>query len=66
VKPTPPTSTPAGHPLRFVKWEYRDYEQGEDGAQWAKHGFAVVDVTADALRVRHIDADGVVYLDETI
>jgi Calcineurin-like phosphoesterase len=66
VKPTPPTSTPADHPLRFVKWEYRDYEQGEDGAQWAKHGFAVVDVTADALRVRHIDADGVVYLDETI
>jgi hypothetical protein len=66
VKPTPPQSTPPDHPLRSVKWEYRDYEQGEDGQQWAKHGFAVVDITVDTLRVRHIDADGVIYLDETI
>jgi Calcineurin-like phosphoesterase len=66
VRPAPPADTPADHPLRFVRWEYRGHTQGQDGKHWAKHGFAVVDIAAGALRVRHIDEDGDVYADETI
>lgn len=66
VIPTPSQDIPADHPLRSVKWEYRDYEVGEDGKNWAKHGFAVVDLSADSLRVRHIDQDGKVYVEERI
>jgi hypothetical protein len=66
VAPTMPAHTPADDPLRAVKWEYRGYERGEDGQEWAKHGFAVVDISPDRLRVRHVDADGVVYMDETL
>jgi hypothetical protein len=66
VTPAPAAGTPADHPARFVRWEYRDYEIGADGQHWAKHGFAVVDMSPDALRVRYIDTDGTVYVDETI
>lgn len=66
IRPTPSPDTPADHPLRFVRWEYRGSTRGEDGKAWAKHGFAVVDLATDRLRVRHVDEDGVVYADETI
>ncbi len=66
VVPTPGPDIAEDHPLRSVKWEYRDYEVGEDGKNWAKHGFAVVDLSANGLRVRHVDQDGEVYVDETI
>ena len=66
VVPTPGQDLAADHPLRSVKWEYRDYEVGEDGKNWAKHGFAVVDLSANGLRVRHVDQDGVVYVEETM
>jgi hypothetical protein len=65
IKPTPPTDTPADHPLRSVRWEYRGAVPGEDGRLWAKHGFAVVDIADDVLRVRHVDENGEVYADET-
>jgi calcineurin-like phosphoesterase family protein len=66
VKPTAPADTPADHPLRYVEWEYRDFETGDDGEDWAKHGFAVVDMSPDRLQVRCVDQNGEVYLTETI
>ena len=66
VKPTPPAGAAPDHPVRAVRWEYRDYDEDEDGRRWAKHGYAVVDMSPGALRVRHIDENGEVYVDETI
>lgn len=66
VKPVPDDTLPDDHPLRAVRWEYRDYRVGADEQHWTKHGFAVVDIDESTLHVRYVDDEGSVYQRETI
>jgi hypothetical protein len=66
VRPVAAAGVTADHPLRAVRWEYRDGRIGEDGRCWTKHGFAVVDIAPDGLRVRYVDDEGLVYADERL
>lgn len=68
VKPKPSPTAASVPALNAVKWEYRDYREGDDDPteHWGKHGFAVVDIVGDTLHVSHVDDDGNVYMTETI
>jgi hypothetical protein len=52
--------------LRALRWEYRDHRIGEDGAHWAKHGLAVLDLDGSELRVQYVDDEGVEWLRESL
>lgn len=56
----------AGDPLPGgVKWEYRGrFKEGH--VQWAKFGFAVLDLDGPSIRIRYVDEDGMIGRDEVI
>lgn len=65
-KPIPNATYPATPALNAVRWEYRGEVDGDDGVLWGKHGFAVVDVVGQTLKVAYVDDQGHTYKQETI
>lgn len=59
-----PSDQKAGAPR--LEWVYRAADEGPDGTRWQRHGFAVVDLDRDSVRIRYVDEYGNEYSDETI
>lgn len=50
----------------YVKWRYEQYRTSEDGEHWGKHGFAVLDLEPESIKVRHVDEKGKTYEEEEL
>jgi Calcineurin-like phosphoesterase len=50
----------------FVKWRFDEHTENDDGEKWAKHGFAVVDLSPENATVHHIREDGTTHTTEEL
>ncbi len=49
-----------------VKWRFDESVEGDEGERWAKHGFAVVDLSPEGARVIHVREDGTTHNPEEL
>jgi hypothetical protein len=49
--------------MQALKWEYRG---AHDDGDWAKHGFAILDIDGRGLDVSYVDEDGTTWLRESL